>query len=663
VLKTIKNKICWAYFFHLLIRVGVMVYVLSRFIPSKLADDYPMAEGLDEDWTQALHVAFAQHLQFGIDFVFTYGPWGFLARGYYPPTYLASVVAWAVLSMIFLRAGWRVARHFSANQWMAGLWLVALTATASIPVGDDFNTRVTAWCLLLLWLHFFVEPGRFTMIQFLLVVSLGWLSLVKFTCLVESATLIMFMAAEIIFCRRRFPWIIIIWGGSVLCFWVTASQHLSSLIPYLINSWHIAAGYTEAMMSGGSEEILHGVLFLLLAGLVCALIGRIAWARMRYFAVLPLAGVGVMLFFTFKLGFVRNGWQHEAASAMTLVLISLVCVSQTRLATKGLAGSALGCLALSGLFAAIIFNFWLPDNGLGKQLARTFSLNSLIAPLRAPMTGYLRDNYEKNLADLRKAYPLPPINGNIDLYSYDQNVLFAYGLKYQPRPIIQSYSAYTPGLAEMNAAHLRSPSAASNILFAVEVLDGRFHSLDDSLSWLELLTRYDLRGSTDEQCTYLLLTRSTAPRKFHLTPTFQTSARFGETVAVPTMSNGPVWVEIDFSKTMAGALISTFYKPPELRLTVSLQDHSQHCYRIIPGMTHTGFLLSPVILDTSCFAALAISGWPALRTLEVKSMTVSAATSLGFADCYEPSVAIRFYRLDFPLQTYPAQWPLPSAGN
>ncbi len=640
---------------------GMFLYVFSRFVPCSSVDDYPIIDEIENAWAQVLHVAFSRHWQFGQDIIFTYGPWGFLARGYYPPTYPVSVIAWIILSLVFLCAGWRLACHLSDNRLVAGLWLVGFTAAASIPAGDDFNARLVAWGVLLLFLHFFVEECVFTPIQALLAVSLGWLSLVKFTGLMESVMVVAVIAADNIFRHRRFPWIVPLWVASLVCFWVAAGQHLSSLGPFLCNSWRITGGYTEAMMLTGKTEARDAVCFLLIAVLLCALTGRVAWARHRFLGALPLAGLGTILFIVFKLGYVRND-RHEITSAMALVLISLVCLAVACPGKKRAAGAASCLVIASMLFASSVFNCWLPGDGLWKQLAGTFSIYNLLAPVAGPYTGYLRSNYEKNLASERKAHPLPPIEGDADLYSYDQTILFAHTLPYQPRPVIQSYSAYTPELAEINAAHLRTARAASNILFAIQPIDDRFPSLDDGRSWPELLTLYDLKGASDDKRTFLLLSRAAAAREFHLIPLQNTSARFGEPVTLPAATNGPVWVEIEIKKSLAGTVVSTLYKPPVLMLTVSLRDHGQQDFRLIPAMARGGFLLSPVIGDNRAFAALASAdGQRDLAGREVMSMTVSADTRSRSTICYQSPMAVRFYRLDFPRQDFRMDRPVKPA--
>lgn len=634
--------------FRLLFFISLVLYVFSRFIPSVLPDDYVIVDGIDDGWTQALHLAFAHRLQFGTDFVFTYGPWGFLARGYLPATYWLAVGSWGVLSVVYLCAGWRLARHYSTHWLVAGLWLVALTVAATFPLGEDFNNRLAAWSLLLLCLHFFVEDLALTPLQIALVVSLGWMSLVKFTGLVESAAVIGIIAADNVFRQRRFPWVILLWPASLLIFWRLAGQHLKYLAGFLSNSWRITSGYTDAMMLAGKQEGLHLFIFLMLAGGFGLLLARIGWLKHRLWGALPLAGCGVILFISFKLGYVRYDGGHETPAAMILVLAALTALAVARPVAYPTA--AAGLLMAAALFAAYVFHFWLPGNGLGKQIARSFSPTSLFAPFTASYSGYLSNGYEQAMAKERKRYPLPSLVGTADLYSYSQTRLFAQPCAYQPRPVVQSYSAYTPELAELNAEHLQSDRAAERLLFAVQTIDGRFPSLDDGRSWPELLTRYDILNPPADGGEFLLLSRATVPGQFHLTPLGGASVTLDQDLPVPSLTNGPIWAEIEIKKTRAGALRSLFYKPAELMITVALPGHRLKVYRLISGMAAGGFLLSPVINDARTFAALAMGGAGAVAaTWDAESIKISADINTGSATDYQSPLTVRFYRLDYSL--------------
>jgi hypothetical protein len=377
--------------------------------------------------------------------------------------------------------------------------------------------------------------------------------------------------------------------------------------------------------------------------------------------VLPLAGLGAILFIIFKQGYVRHD-RHEITAVMALLLISWMCLAMARPDNWRSAGLALLLLLGSGLMASSMFSRWFPGEGLRTQMGGTFNRYSLVAPVNGVFTGYLRDDYENKFARLRRSSSLPPMKGGTDLYSYYQSILFAHDLRYQPRPVIQSYSAYTPELAGLNAAHLRTGHAADNLLFAIQRIDNRFPALDDGLSWPELLTRYDVKGPADAEGTYLLLSRAATPREYHLTPLRDTLVRWGEPVTPPSATEGPIWVEIEIKKTLIGTVVAILYKPPVLMLTVSQRDHGQQDFRLVPDMARGGFLLSPVIGDTRAFAALASAdGQRDLVGREVMSMTLSADTRSRSTICYQSPMAVRFYRLDFPRQDFKMDWPMKPA--
>jgi hypothetical protein len=234
----------------------------------------------------------------------------------------------------------------------------------------------------------------------------------------------------------------------------------------------------------------------------------------------------------------------------------------------------------------------------------------------------------------------------VDAYPWDQVVILAYGLRYAPRPVFQSYSAYTPALAEMNAAHLLNRCAADNLLFALRTLDRRYPSLDDGRSWPELLTRYSAQSVTKD---FVLLEKSTTPGEYHLVPLKDSLIRFAKPVALPAATNGPVWAELEINKTPLGSLTAALYKPPTLVLAVSLQDGQQLYCRLVPGMARAGFLLSPFISDNASFVALAAHDERGLADATVVSMTVFALTQSGSTACYQSPMRLRLYRLDYPL--------------
>ena len=641
----------WLKAWKWLLPSSAFIYLFSLFFP--WISGPPLQ--IDDSWELALHAAFEHHLQFGRDLVFTFGPWGFLYRGYYPPTFPIAVMVWTVLAFVFWWAGWRVACHFSANKLLAWFWFVSFAGIAGMHVNQYFDVRMVGWILLLLFLYFFVEDRPISARQVLLVVSSGMLVLAKFTGLIGMTAVVVVIAADNVFRRRRFPWIVLLFAASILFFWIVAGQSPSLFWPFLRYSLMLTSSYTEAMMCKTAGEIENPGWLLLAAMTLIAVTGYAAWVRRRFFGIFPVIGLGAILFLNFKHVHVRYDQVHKVTGAMKLLLVTLACLAVTwpvwRKNRWWVWPAYFLALGGMGLFCSSMFNRGYrdpprPEERLWVDFARTLNIKNILAPaklLRHP--ALLRKIYEKNLAEVRIKFPLPPIEGGVDVYPWNQAVLFAHDLQYDPRPVIQSYSVYAPELAELNAAHLRSAHAPDNILFDINPLNNNFPSLEDGLSWPELLTQYDVKDVTDQ---FVILKHSSRPREYHLTSLADGPVRLGELVTVVT-NNGPLWAELEINQTFLGAVVATLYKPPVLKLAVSLQDGRRFIFKIVPGMARSGFLLSPLIRDKASFVLLnSPDGWRNLTGLQIEFMTIFAATRSGSTPCYQSPLRLRLYRLDMP---------------
>jgi NHL repeat len=633
-----------------------LFFGFSRFLPSGRPGGYNI---VDDAWIQMLHMAFAERLQFGRDIVFTFGPWGFLYGGYHPATYLISVVVWAVLAAVFWWAAWRVVTHFCKNPLVAWLWMMAFIGLASISPFLNMDVRLTAWPLLLLLLHFSVEERPFTLTQAMLVISLALLSLIKHSIFMIAVVTVLVIAADNVFRQRRFPWIVLAFAAGILFFWVLADQRLTGFGLYLRGASEIVSGYTEAMMWWQPTDKADIVRFWEVAIAVCALVGYVVWKQHRLFGLLPLLGFAFIVFAAFKHGYVRHDG-HEVAATNLLLLAALLwlpvawCIVWQR--RRWLIPAVLLPLIFATPLASLSLRRY-ASGGLSSVLAQQLTMQNLFAPAKI-FLGFLEDRQHSfrsfnGYADsLRTAFPNLEIHGSADVYALSQTLGLGAGLTCRPRPVFQSYSAYTPKLAEMNAAHLRSDRAADHIFFDVWRIDGpingRFAAQDDSLSWPELLTRYDIKRMAGP---YILMEKSVTPRQYELTPIGETVANFDEGIEVPSMVGGPIWVRIDIRRSLWGNVVAMLYRPPRVWLTLFTRSGRAYGGRLLPAEARAGFLLSPVVENRQSFFALASTNWQhELADLEVASARITTDRG-GVASRYQsPPVRVRFYRLNFQRQ-------------
>ena len=579
---------------------------------------------LDQSWAIALHVAFAEGFQFGTDFIYTYGPYGFIQVGIYHPETYPYLFALRLLIAVAVWAGlFKLARYCIVRRDGAVVFLVPLLLFFFIGVSiESFQFIVV---VLPLVLYFYVSK-RLSPALVLTIATLALTSLTKQTHLLLGVFFVVLITVDELIKLKRPPQVAILYAVFVWIFWTFAGQELVNFPAYIWNGLQIVRGFSQAMgIAGNFDEIL---LYVLGTGLFLLLIGLIEWRSRRWWGILPTLGLAAVFFITFKGAFTRHDSHALQAflNIMPLVLIfTAVLWSQIkhsswqwhqRFKLPGIAFWSV-CLTILLTMSYIIqdryFNF---ESG-------GYVTNALKSPVRKlPLvanfvTGKtdLTANVEPKKNWVRTSNLLPPTSGTVDLYPNEIASIFAYDLPYQPRPVFQSFLAYTKELARLNAEHLTTPDAAESILFDINPIDEHLASFEDGLSWPELLTRYDI---TNIEGRYLLLERSRQPRQYSLEPLDRQTVALGEWYEIPNNSQ-PAWAQLDLHPNFWGKLAAIALRLPPLYLEIETADGIQIEYRAVPKLLEVGFLLSPVVSTRWDFLALTTTDWQ--QTLATQQAT------------------------------------------
>jgi hypothetical protein len=187
--------------------------------------------------------------------------------------------------------------------------------------------------------------------------------------------------------------------------------------------------------------------------------------------------------------------------------------------------------------------------------------------------------------------------------------------------VFQSYSAYTPRLIGLNEAHLRRADRPRTIFVDLEPVDDRWPTSEDGPNLMTILSDYRL----DERAGSYLVFRDARRRGYRLGPVRTIHARLGQSIVVPSLADGPVWVSMDVYRTVLGRFEELAFRPAVLFLDARLADgrHVQH--RLVPGVTADGFLLSPYLADRNGLAAMTMADWrqqlagSAVRTITLRA--------------------------------------------
>jgi len=576
----------WRYATVAAVMIGCAVAVIP-FVPSFPTDQ------LDSAWAFALNAAVDRGLAFGRDIVFTFGPYASLYTSAYEPATDKLAMLSGLLVTVALAAGLLVLTPDS-KRWRVVLISVLL---GLLPLKDPVFLAIPLVFVAVVARLVSAEGRRYRRFGgagVLLLLALALLPLIKATF--AAATLIALGAAGALLLRKDWRLAIGAAGLFVLAmttFWGLASQSILDLPHFLVAQAEVIGGYTEAMaMPGPVWQI--AVFALIASGVLAANFRALMEAGLPGRAVWLVAAM--LLFLAFKAGFIRQD-MHVAtgAGALALTACVLALFSAGDAPLIGLAVGLGGCLVLMPA---------LPEFGPhdswprwhGAERMATFALDRLSGG------SALRQGYAHALAQIRAEHRLPPLSGSTDIYADEQSIPLAYDLPWSPRPVLQSYAAWSPFLAALDAQHLAGAGAPRNVLMAVRQIDNRLPSLGDGPSWPILLAHYQAIALQNDLAVMRRLDPDTAPAPV-LAPGAQEAGQLGREVPL-SPGDAPLWAEIDVKPTFLGRVAAALLKPPPLGIVMRLAGGGVRAFRYIAGMGKAGFIVSPLVESTAEFLAL-----------------------------------------------------------
>ena len=195
--------------------------------------------------------------------------------------------------------------------------------------------------------------------------------------------------------------------------------------------------------------------------------------------VAALLAIASVLFLLFKAGLVRCDVHVYTLVFGLLVVAALLALTWARRALE----LALALLAVAGLAGGLWAHAATEHGWPTMYFPPVFPAEALarIGTIPLAWQGDARAAERERIAErVRAEHPLPPIKGTVDIYPYEEDIVLEHGFELHPRPVFQSYMAYTPRLARANAEHLAGDDAPQWILLRVAPIDQRPPALDDS---------------------------------------------------------------------------------------------------------------------------------------------------------------------------------------
>jgi hypothetical protein len=339
----------------------------------------------------------------------------------------------------------------------------------------------------------------------------------------------------------------------------------------------------------------------LIVGLILILI-NVRNVKLLQFAILA----GPALFAIWKYGMAREDYLHTSmlfVFVMFTVLIYIILTSKF-----SIVNSVLSLLIIVLFYFTLQKSYYFEPfkikvNGLQTLVSKALN-NSYFADTcsSASEKAIVRNKLDKEILDLIG-------NANVDIYPWDYSYIAANNFKWQPRPVIQSYAAYTRELDQMNANHLESKKAPDFILWelrkitrdihggTLESIDGRYLLNDEPDALLAMLSRYELAAVQKGIFPVLVYKKRTNALKSNVKIIQQTKASWNTWIDVPATGGGIQRASVDMQRNLSGKIKSFVYKDEVAFVYYMLENGDIRMYRIVPKNAAYGLWINPLLIN------------------------------------------------------------------
>lgn len=596
----------------------LMVAVLT--LPSALGG---VGSWLDSSWQVGLSLAHRLNLPMGSRLFFPYGPYGYLTVNtpFFISQWLEAVVAGLVIhvALVALVCLLLVRRRAGPAVWVA----VTLAVVIGLP---SFAAPDTEGQLVAVLLAFFaVEADRRSVSvasAALCGAMLALLLLMKATAVPLVAGVLILSVGALVVGRRLRAVIALlaafVIAGAVL--WFAAGLGIGDVSHYLHAALEFGSGYSGAMYFMGLTPgiVLGGAVIV-----ACTVLGVALLARRRHRDGLWMLLTSIALFPLFKDSFVRDGPVRDdiffgvvaVLAGLSLAVVAPALRSWLSRRQALPAGVLVACFLLGACWRATDLS---TVTGAGDRLA------SYGNALRAVVQSDARHSLQAAPLQSAQAYyaatisSLPPFpaGATVDVMPWDVGLIYEDSrLHWDPRPVLQSYQAYTAWLDQFDADFVRGVTAPDYIIYSYLTVDDRYAAFDEPATFRALLENYRVVKTIGSSVA--VLQRVPGVPATAESPDGTTCTALGTAITIPQHQGARTYAHVDLSRSLLGRVLDTLAKAPEARITLSTAAGSSD-HRLVAAVAADGLYVSDLLTSTPDIAtAIAGSGGVPMTSLTV----------------------------------------------
>ena len=601
-------------------RSGFMMrlfYVFIVFIMSFRFRNLSFTSGLDASWIYALNRFFNEGLLWGHDVIFTYGPLGFILcpmsigyNAWISLAYWICVALSAGLILSYALFSERFRLHTDNVLISFTLFYLGSCLFGRIVerIESDYIITYIMLCLLsLCWLS-----GKFRfffMASLLCVLSL----FMKFNSgAINFVVLIIFV---LVFNPVKYiPALMITPALFFTCFMIY-NPSLSELYYYVKGAYEISSGYVSAMSLNFFIACPNSHFKIIAMIVLCFVILAVFLGKAESFKIkqsLKYASLfAVPVFGAFRHAFTRADGHVLIFIPILFIMMSVyILFMPNKLKISGLFSKFLKvCLCV--MFA---FSFITSSTGLNNADYRFKQIiyNALTNPLfelgcNISSASDLRSIHDERELKLPSEFLRIISDDSTAIYPFE--ISYAHDIpNYKSMPVFQAYTAYTSWLDKQNAEFYAASNAPKFIVFDVRTSldhrykDNRFQLIECPETWFEIFRNYEIRLH-DLTNQHLFLLERRESRKLELGKIITQTYSISDVIEIPNTNTNLYIMNVDMNLNLAGKLMKTFYKIPEVLMTAEFEDGTAVTRRVLPEVLRNNTIISNLILNDYHFAS------------------------------------------------------------
>ncbi len=648
-----------------------IVLILFAIVLVPTSSIRPMAGiGEDASWHQALAMALDLKMHFGTDFIFRYGPLGFLESGFLPE--VVHVVAQLLFDLYILFSLLFVIHYALKKARIKWVAIVALLAMI-LPWGFIADATFTLLFLFLFNLFHANENRRsFSLYNAVFIAALMFFIKVNFSLVIS---ILLYATLVYLWLTKRFSWrelLAVVVTHLFLIYWGAYNLRVD-IANYLISSIHIIENYDDAK---ANILLKPSKLYLALISAISITIftlvvffknAKQVYKRQDYLYTF------LMVFAAMYLSFKQQFTDLTTKNAMAYFLFIPPLLSLLWIFLRD-SDRWFSRLALSSLLISIIaFQFLRYDNnktakgywdgffpkevvyfnakyggkdGVNKKaeplmdILNIFKLHTPYAYIKSLLayqftTYYPKYNKQNRL--LPKAVLEMIGDASVDILPNEIAYIFYNKLNYNPRPTIQSSQAVGDYLDEKNVQKYQSKSAPDYLFSQFIQKEGRNFLWEETATKLALISRYKrlnsisipqyhaYENSTSFDTLSLYKKRKNALQYIEK-PIDSAYAQYGKEIFIPKNLNILI-LKTNFKYSIIGTVIRYFFQAPFIYCTLTFDNGTSQKYRVIVPQFNSGVIINKFAANNHDLD-LVFSGVGKMPTL--KSIRFDSNNSWGF---------------------------------